>query len=122
MPTDPPANPPPDPSASPPAPPAPAAPAGPTKDEVKDWVREALAEGFGGKPSEDPPDLSTDKKLEAFVEKLTREAMEKIKAEEIAKGTPPPDPGPDPKPAPETDPEPKRTWQEKVREALWGTA
>lgn len=108
-----------DPPPDPPTPPDP--PAGPSKDEVKGWVREALAEVLagGGKPPE-APDLSTDKKIEAYVEEQTRKALEVIRAEEAAAGKTPPSDEPDPDPDPETLPETKTTWQQKAARFLWG--
>lgn len=119
MPTDP------DPEPSPPKPPTPPVPPaqGPTETEVKGWVTEALSEllGKGGKPEGDP-DLSTDKKLEAYVEKLTRDALDVIRKEEAEAGKPPPDPAPDPDPDPEKQPERKTSWQQKLQGWVWGGA
>lgn len=110
---------------SPPAPPAaPAAPAptGPSADEVRALIREELAgffSGLGQPPAGAPaaPDLSTDKKMEEYVEKIVQDSMAKL-------GTPPPDAtidtGTPPPVDPEKLPETKAKWQDKVRAALWG--
>jgi hypothetical protein len=88
---------------------------------VKGWVTEALSEMLagGGKPAA-APDLSTDKKMEAYVEKLVRDGMETIKAEELSKGEPSPTGEPNTTPVAETQPETTDTWQQKISKFLWG--
>lgn len=101
-------------------PPAPT-PTGPSKEEVQGWVRESLAEllGQGGKPPGEP-DLSTDKKIEAYVEEQVQKALDAIKAAEAAEGKPPIDDEPDDTPKPEDTPEEKTTWQQRLQRLIWG--
>jgi hypothetical protein len=88
---------------------------------VKGWVKEALSDLLaGGSQPEGAPDLSTDKKIEAYVEAKVTEGMKTLREAEAAAGKTPPDPTPDPTPTPDTPPEKKGTWQQKLSKALWG--
>lgn len=123
MPTDPATPDPPNPEGAPPKG-DPPPPAGPTTDDVRTIIREELTTllAGGGKPEGDP-DLSTDKKLEAFVEKLVRDAMTVILEDEKRSGTDPPEPPDTSKvdpPAPEGEPEQKTTWQARLQKFVWG--
>ena len=80
-------------------------------------LAELLAGGAGGTP--EPPKLTTDKDIEAYVEAKVAEAMKALNA--TAPGTPP-SPTPSPTPEPEEEPEQKQTWQERLRQTLWGSA
>jgi hypothetical protein len=107
---------------TPPTPPAdPTPPAGPSEDEVKGWVRDALAEVLSsGDDKKDPPLPRTDKELEAWVEEKTRAALEIIRTEEKSRGKTPPDGTPDPTPEPDEAPVTKTSWQQKLQEWIWG--
>jgi hypothetical protein len=94
------------------------------REEVRTMVREALSEilGGGSAAGEVPSvDLSTDKKIEAFTEKIVREAMAELAAADPA-GTPPPSSGTAPTgpPAPESTPENRKKIGEVIRAFVWG--
>ena len=76
--------------------------------------------GGGGKDpkgGDRPP--RNDRELEAYVNRLVREGIDKLRADEEAAGKEPPDPKPDPTHEPETEPETVVPWQDKLRKFFW---
>lgn len=98
---------------------------GPSEDEVRSWVSDELRKVLGGGPSsggrERPPDLRTDKQLEAYVNRLVREGVAEIRRAEEDEGRTPPSDKPDESHEPEGEPEETPPpWQERLRKFLWG--
>lgn len=107
---------------APSTPPAPPAPSGPSETDIRGWIRDELADilgggSGGGKGGDRPP--RNDRELEAYVNRLVREGIDKLRADEAAAGKTPPDPNPDPTREPETQPESVVPWQEKLRKFFW---
>lgn len=99
----------------------PPASSGPSEDDIRSFVREELVKMIGGADKTDAgPDLSTDKKLEAYVREITRTAVEELKAAEEAAGKPSPDDKPDESHEPENEPQQTKPWTERVQAFLWG--
>src|SRR5271166_6031106 len=94
----------------------PPAATGPTEDDIRSFVREELVKmlGGGGKPK-DAPDLSTDKKLEAYVREITTQAVADLKAAEGQTGKPPVDDKPDETHQPESEPQQVVPWTDRAR-------
>lgn len=107
----------PDDEPDPPKPDDPPAPSGTDEATVKGWIAEAIAEALKDRKPDDPEpivDLSTDKKIEAFTEKLVKDVMEVLKKAEAER--PPP-----PAPAPEVESVPVKSGAvDWIRSAIWG--